>query len=536
MARVVTTAQLPRTSTDDVRAALRGGTEIALIDVREEGVFAEAHPLFAASLPLGRLELEVMERVPRLDTPIVLYDGGEGLVAAAARALRAAGYTQVSQLDGGLAGWSRDGGEVFRDVNSPSKAFGELVDAQRHTPSIAARDLRHLLDEGADLVVLDARREEEYRTMSVPGGISVPGAELVRRISAAAPAAETLVVVNCAGRTRSIIGAQSLINAGVPNRVMALRNGTIGWTLDGLALEHGQTRRAPVPSPEQEADARRAARAVADRAGVQRLDRAEFAQMLADTRRTTYRFDVRTPDEYRAWHPDGFRTAPGGQLVQETDVFAPVRGARIVLWDDVGVRADMTGSWLAQMNWDVWVLEEPATALPGVPGEWRPSLPPVPEVALIDAVTLEAELSRGDVLVLDLAPSPVYMRGHIPGAWFVSRPRLTEAALAWPRARRVVVTSPDGLAARYALADVAAAAGVHTADAVALDGGTDAWRAAGAALVPGAEHLSTPITDVYKRPYEGTDNAAVAMQAYLEWEYGLVAQLARDGTHGFFVI
>ena len=536
MARVVTTAQLPRTSTDDVRAALRGGTEIALIDVREEGVFAEAHPLFAASLPLGRLELEVMERVPRLDTPIVLYDGGEGLVAVAGRALRASGYTQVSQLDGGLAGWSRDGGEVFRDVNSPSKAFGELVEAQRHTPSIAARDLRRLLDEGADLVVLDARREEEYRTMSVPGGISVPGAELVRRISAAAPAAETLVVVNCAGRTRSIIGAQSLINAGVPNRVMALRNGTIGWTLDGLALEHGQTRRAPVPSPEQEADARRAARAVADRAGVQRLDRAVFAQMLADTRRTTYRFDVRTPDEYRAWHPDGFRTAPGGQLVQETDVFAPVRGARIVLWDDVGVRADMTASWLAQMNWDVWVLEEPATGLPGVPGEWRPSLPPMPEVALIDAVTLEAELSRGDVLVLDLAPSPVYLRGHIPGAWFVSRPRLTEAALAWPRARRVVVTSPDGLAARYALADVAAAAGVHTSDAVALDGGTDAWRAAGAALVPGAEHLSTPITDVYKRPYEGTDNAADAMQAYLEWEYGLVAQLARDGTHGFFVI
>ena len=260
-------------------------------------------------------------------------------------------------------------------------------------------------------------------------------------------------MVNCAGRTRSIIGAQSLINAGVPNRVVALRNGTIGWTLDGLALEHGQTRRAPVPSPGQEADARRAARAVADRAGVQRLDRAVFAPMLADTRRTTYRFDVRTPDEYRAWHPAGFRSAPGGQLVQETDVFAPVRGARIVLWDDAGVRADMTASWLAQMNWEVWVLDEPASGLPGAQGEWRPSLAPLPEVPLIDAATLQAELSRGDVLVLDLAPSPVYLRGHIPGAWFVSRPRLTEAALAWPRARRVVVTSPDGLAARYALAD-----------------------------------------------------------------------------------
>ena len=529
-------AQLPRTSTGDVQAALRAGTEIAVIDVREEGAFAEAHPLFAASLPLGRLELEVLDRVPRLDTPIVLYDDGEGLVTVAGAALRALGYTQGSQLDGGLAGWSRDGGELFRDVNSPSKAFGELVEAQRHTPSIAARDLRRLMDEGADLVVLDARREEEYRTMNIPGGLSAPGAELVRRVGAAAPAAGTLVVVNCAGRTRSIIGAQSLINAHVRNPVVALRNGTIGWTLEGLTLEHGQTRSAPVPSPEQEAHARRGAREVADRAGVRRLDRAALVQVLADAHRTTYRFDVRTPDEYRAWHPDGFRSVPGGQLVQETDVFAPVRGARIVLWDDAGVRADMTASWLAQMNWEVWVVDEPASGLPGAQGEWRPSLAPLPAVPLIDAATLKAELSRGDVLVLDLAPSPVYLRGHIAGAWFVSRPRLTEAALAWPQARRVVVTSPDGLAARYAVGDVAAAAGVHASDAVALDGGTGAWRAAGGPLVPGPEHLSTPITDVYKRPYEGTDNAADAMQAYLDWEYGLVEQLARDGTHGFFVI
>jgi rhodanese-related sulfurtransferase len=533
---VVTEAPVPRIGAHDVRVALRSNYEIALIDVREEGAFAKAHPLFAASLPLGRVELEVLDRVPRLETPIVLYDDGDGLVEVAAGTLRSLGYTKVSELDGGLAGWSRDGGELFRDVNSPSKAFGELVEAQRHTPSIAARDLRRLLDERADLVVLDARREDEYRTMSVPGGISAPGAELVRRVGTAAPAAETMVVVNCAGRTRSIIGAQSLINAGVPNRVVALRNGTIGWTLEGLALEHGQTRRAPVPSPEQEADARRAARAVADRAGVQRLDGALFAQMLADFRRTTYRFDVRTPDEYRGWHPTGFRNAPGGQLVQETDVFAPVRGARIVLWDDAGSRADMTASWLAQMNWEVWVLDEPRTAVALEAGDWRPARAPLPDVPLIDAAALSAAPLHDGVLVLDLAPSPEYLRGHIPNAWWVSRPRLAEAARAWPPARAVVVTSPDGLAARYALADVVAAAGLQPSDAGVLDGGTEGWRVAGGALALGAEHLSTPIDDVYKRPYEGTDNAAEAMQAYLEWEYGLVAQLARDGTHGFRVI
>ncbi len=80
--------------------------------------------------------------------------------------------------------------------------------------------------------------------------MNVPGAELVLRVHELAPSPDTLVVVNCAGRTRSIIGAQSLINAGVPNRVVALRNGTMGWTLAGFTPESGMTRRAPAVSRE----------------------------------------------------------------------------------------------------------------------------------------------------------------------------------------------------------------------------------------------------------------------------------------------
>ena len=222
--------------------------------------------------------------------------------------------------------------------------------------------------------------------MSMPGGISAPGAELVRRVSAAAPATATLVVVNCAGRTRSIIGAQSLINAGVPDRVMALRNGTIGWTLDGLALEHGQARRAPVPGPER--GPRRAVPRewwpIAPASGGSIADGVRERPLPTSPHHLPLR-RARTPEDYCAWHPAGFRSAPGGQLVQETDVFAPVRGARIVLWDDAGSRADMTASWLAQMNWDVWVLDEPATVLAGEAAEWRATPAPLPDVPLIDA-------------------------------------------------------------------------------------------------------------------------------------------------------
>jgi rhodanese-related sulfurtransferase len=408
----------------DIRNALLARDEIALIDLREEAAFALGHPLFAAQIPLRRLAIEAPWRLPRRDVPVVVYDAGEGLVAPALEQLRALGFTQVHALAGGLDGWSAAGFELFEDVNSYSKAFGELVEHHRHTPSLPASDVQALIDEKADIAILDARRFEEYATMSIPGGVSVPGAELVLRAREVAPDPDTTIIVNCAGRTRSIIGAQSLVNAGVPNRVYALRNGTIGWTLAGQTLETGQQRRAAEPAEAGIGDARARARAVSYRAGVRHIDWNELLYLRAQTTRTLYQYDVRLPEVYAAGHLPGFRNAQGGQLVQETDHNAPVRGARIVLSDDLGPRADMTASWLAQLGWDVLVLDWPGHA------------------------TLEVTLETGP----DGAPPP---RG------------------------------PEGR---------------------------------------------------YKRPYEGTDNAAAAMQAYLDWEFGLVDQLRRDGTHGFTVI
>ena len=125
--------------------------------------------------------------MPRLTTPIVVYDDGEGLAEAALPRLAALGYTNVSLLERGLSGWRSAGGEIFRDVNVPSKAFGELVEAQRHTPSLSASEVHALLESGANMVVLDARRREEYETMSIPSAISVPGAELILRAPSIAP-------------------------------------------------------------------------------------------------------------------------------------------------------------------------------------------------------------------------------------------------------------------------------------------------------------------------------------------------------------
>ena len=417
---------VPGISSATVRQALLARQEIALIDVREEHAFAQAHPLFAVQLSPSRLEIDAPWRLPRRDALIAVYDDGGCQAEPAAQRLLAMGYSATHLLDGGLAGWRDAGGELFRDVNVPSKAFGELVEHKRHTPSLPAEEVKALLDAGANMVVLDARRFDEYRTMSIPGGTSVPGAELLLRVRDLAPNPATRVSVNCAGRTRSLIGAQSLINAGIPNPVAALRNGTIGWVLAGLQLEHGQARRFGPASQHGHAAARSAAQDLAERAGALRIDADGLAAWAADKQRTLYCWDVRTPDEYQTGHLSGFGNAPGGQLVQETDVFAAVRGARIVLADDDGVRAPMTAHWLAQMGWQVaWLDGVPASAFDQT-GPWHPP----------------ANDAR------------------------------------WPG----------------------------------------------------------PPLERYRRPYEGTDAPREAMQAYLDWEFGLVAQLGRDGTHGFRVL
>ncbi|CAG9988294.1 unnamed protein product [Clonostachys byssicola] len=518
-------------SAETLRRYWANKDEVALIDVREEGPYADAHPFFALTVPVSELEAKVPALVPRLSVPIIVYDDGEGYVERAVARLEAIGYLNVSILAGGLSGYARVG-EVFRDVNVPSKAFGELVEAIRHTPSLPAREIKQLLEGDSDVVVLDSRRYEEYHTMSIPRGQSCPGGELLYRVFEAAPNATTTVIVHCAGRTRSIIGTQSLVNAGIPNRVVALENGTIGWTLEGLELDKGRIERVGQPSSSAVEQSRQHAKRWANHVGVsvvgvERLR--EFAS--AAESRTLYLLDVRDPKEYEQGHPKGFVSAPGGQLVQATDEWVGVRGARIVLYDTDGVRALMTASWLLQLGWDVQVLEHGASVPDDLPSTTQASW----KVPKSGAITVEDLERIPEPTIVDLARSPVYRKGHIPGAWFASGPELARDLQSAPGSGPIVLTSPDG---KIAAANVEYAREAITnlsREILYLSGGTAAWTARGKFLETEHQWLSEPI-DVYKRPYEGTENARKDMQGYIDWEHGLVAQIANDGIARFHVV
>ncbi len=515
-------------------ATLRGwimdGRELAILDAREEGEFGASHLFWAVPCPLSRAELRAPVLLPRIATRIVCVDDqggdgdeggdGRGLAERLAEYLASQGAVDLYVLDGGTPAWEAAGFVLFSGVNVPSKAFGEWVEHHYGTESVDAAELKAWIDSGRDMVVLDSRPLDEFRRMSIPGGVNVPGGELAYRIGDLAPDPATMIVVNCAGRTRSIMGAESLRRAGVPNPVVALRNGTMGWELAGLECERGQTRRYRSGPPATAGLALDRARAFAEASGVGVIGPLDLERYADDPDRTLYVLDVRDPAEFAEMHRPGSRNAPGGQLIQATDQWIAVHGARIALLDDDGVRARMAGAWLRQMGFrDVFVVEgglldlDPAAVM-------TPSLP--------DAELVAPTASLDDALVVDLARSVDFRAGHIPGAVWGIRTRLDALAGRLAGAKRVVATSSEGMLARLAVAELR---GLTSAPVQVLDGGTAAWIAAG--NTPAADRNDPPdaaCVDFYLRPYDRNSGIEAAMQAYLSWEINLVHEIERDGT------
>lgn len=522
-----------------LRAWLSDGDEIALIDVRDGGPFSRSHLLVASNLPLSHLEVRAPALLPRRNARIVLMDDGpddgpddgRGLADEAARLLAAHGYGSLFILAGGVAGWGAAGYELFSGVNVPSKAFGEHVEHLCDTPRIDPETLHQWQQEGRDIVLVDSRPLEEYRTVSLPGASDCPGAELLMRVPGLLRSPQTTVVVNCAGRTRSIIGTQSLRNAGIANPVVALKNGTMGWALAGFKPERGRDNMAPEPTGEALAQARQLAAGVAKRHGVRFIDVSTLRAMQAEATRTTYVFDVRQPPDFVAGHHPGSLNAPGGQLVQATDTFAAVRGARIVLVDRHEVQAVMTAHWLLQMGWpDVFVLRG---GLDG-PVEQGPAQPvALGEAALtvqsMNADELAVRLAAGDVQVIDVGESFGYRRARIPGSFYAMRSQLAQALAALPKGGAPVFVCGDGRVSRFAAQDALALG--HPGTRV-LAGGRAAWRAEGrpTEVCSGDDdpRLLCATDDMWCPPYARQSGVQEAMQQYLTWEVNLLDQLARE--------
>jgi len=505
---------------------LEDGQEIAFLDVREVVPFGAGHPLLATNLPIGHIEGEIARLVPRLGTRVIVTDGGEGLSTVAARRLAEFGYGNVAVLAGGAPAWSAAGLGLFPEIEVPSKGFGDFVAHHARPNFITPRELQRALASGEDWVLIDSRPRREYQAGNIPGSIDAPAGQMLRCFDDLVPRPTTKVVVNCMSRTRGILGASSLVAAGVPNEVYALRNGTRGWLLEGMTLERGATRFATAPTPLARQRARDRARTLARRAGLQSIDGATLARWRGDATRTTYVFDVRDRDEYEAGHAAGARNAPEGALVMSPDHYIATQNARCVIVDDDTVRATITALWLLQMGrCTSYVLDdatfeksltETGPEANSILGLDRDSGVPIIPTALA------ALIRQAGPLIIDVGDSTAYVQSHVPGARWCLRSALASVASGPP----LVLTSEDGVMARLAARDLAELG--RNGDLV-LDGGTAAWREAGLPAESGPTHLLSPRDDLWLASSERPGDQRANVTAYLEWETSLLAAIERSG-------
>ncbi|MDO9023702.1 rhodanese-like domain-containing protein [Zwartia sp.] len=520
-----------------LKSWIHDGDEIALLDVREHGQYGEEHLFYVVSIPYSKLEIEVQRLVPRKTVRLVLIGDGETeLTDKARQRLFEMGYSNIHVLEGGVPAWRAAGFEVFAGVNLPSKAFGELAEHAFNTPRISAQELNDKIVNKENIVVLDGRPYSEYKKMSIPTAVCCPNGELPLRIDDIVKDPETTIVINCAGRTRSIIGAQTLINLGIPNKVLALENGTQGWYLEDLQLNHGDTKRHPLHVAKENLAARqRRAKTLADNYGIKFVDGAQVKEWLKEKDRTTFLCDVRTPEEFDSGSIPGAQHSPGGQLVQATDQYVGVKGARIVVFDQENVRAPAMATWLTMLGWEVVVCENALTF------PWKPESKTDTLLAQKDVPTLELEIKqieaseiismvqKGAVLI-DIRPSMKYRESHIKDAQWSIRPKLSVIADKFKN-QKVILIAEDDLMAKLAAKDLIELGAQH----ISINTETkEQWVHAG--LEVNGSPSNPPdeaCIDYLFFVHDRHDGNKAAARQYLAWEMNLLAQIDQQERESF---
>ena len=514
-------------------------TPFALIDVREPGEYNTSHIPASTLIPRRRLEFDLNAAVPHPGTLIVLCDDDGRRVSQAVATVEAMGFDNVGWLNGGINRWMSLDYPTEWGVNVPSKDFGEKVEVVHHVPEIDAIELRARMDRGEKMVILDTRTPEEYRRFCIPGGRSVPGGELALRITdiTAELDPDTTVVVNCAGRTRSIIGTRVLQRMALNHQVVGLKNGTSGWVLAGYDLESGATRdRLPNVSENGRAAAEAYAERCAIEDGVRFLDVAGLDAMAdRSVTESIYFIDVRTSEEYDRARIPGFRWFPGGQCVQRSDDVAVVKNAPIVFCCDGKARAVLTASWFRQLG------HQEVYAVNGGTQAWVAAGRPLESGMSIGAMNdgsiagdTESELlaearravptvSARDLdqnhpdLIIFVDTSQEFARGHVPGSRWVPRGWLEWQITDHVRTNdaSIVVTCVDG---RQSLLAAATLRQIGYSNTRVLAGGVTSWQAARLPVEEGLSGVTRTPADVV---FSGPDRTYADMQHYLRWETAL---------------
>lgn len=514
---------------------LSTGTRQALLDVRERGEYALAHIPTACPLPRGLIEVNLECLVPWRDTPLVLYcdDGHRSALAAAT--CRSLGYGDVRVLEGGLSAWTATDNEPEYGVNVFGKTLGERLVS---TGQVAQVEVDELADMSPDeVIVLDSRTAPEYRKGHIPGAINMPSGEMPAALLSlpAETRAETTVVVHCAGRTRSILGANLVAEMGF-RRAFALRNGTMAWRLSGRRLETDEKRWRHSVDNDGHAAAVAFARTFVEPTSATPIETADLRHRLT-LRRPPYLVDVRLDEAFRTDSIAGARHCAVGQLANAADEMLAVRAAEIVCYSTRDVRAQIGAALLSRIGYPrVRWLEGGLRAWKDIGGPTSSTggsqrVPPYADVrSTVRSISPRALCDDSTLRVLDVRRSSEYAVAHIPGSIWIPRGDLERRA---PQAlhadEQVVVVSDRGVRAALSVKTLAD----RGYDSVrVLDGGLAAWAKENRTLEQGLSGADVSLREakedaelVAQRPAL-LERDTEDMLRYLDWEERLGEQFA----------
>ena len=529
-----------RISPVELKELMESSRAHAVLDVRDPMEFHEKQIFMTTNAPRGAVEFLAERLVPVKATPVVCMDEGGPRAERVASLFEECGYTDVSVLEGGLGAWEAGGFPTASGTNVPSKDFGERIHVENAVPEITAPELYALIEGDTPPRIFDTRTEVEFERFCVPTGRSLPGGELILHAWDLDQDKETPLIINCAGRTRSIIGTQALHRLGVTH-ARALKNGGMGIMLEGLELEEGKPSEIPAPSEQSRAHGEVLGAQVAEEEGVPFVSVEELRALQAEAgSRTLYVLDVRLAPEFSGGHIPGAISIPGGQAAQRTDEVIAVRAGKIVAYCDKNARGVMAAYWLRQMGLDVSVLRGGLTAWCEAggalekPSEAASGESPAGagEILLLEGSRAQTRAySAGEAsarrprfgAVLDVDLSSSFERGHLPDSVWVSRGRIEEEApeRVGNQRARVLCVCEDG---RKSALSALALQRLGYRRAGYLEGGKAAWREAGHSLDTGREGLDAQPRDVQLKPY---DIGRSAMEGYLTWEENLGKKYAR---------
>jgi rhodanese-related sulfurtransferase len=518
----------------ELRQMQESGSPHALVDVRERSEYALDQILGAVPIPRGLLEMRIGAIVPWGDVPVIVYCDDGYRSSRAAETLEQIGYRDVSVLDGGINAWKDAGYETHYGVNVIGKDYGEKVAVQNGIVQLTPQQVQEMR-ERENVFILDSRTSEEFEKSHVPGAYSVPGGELPVKVLGLLEQPENKdakIVVNCAGRTRSILGADILRRMGLSD-VYALENGTMAWTMAGLDLEHGPARDLDAPQPE--AARQRAAEFAENFAREEDVSgiSVEDLRQLKDQNSWHYVVDVRLPEEYAQGHIPGAISCPGGQLANALDEYIGVRQARFVCVSNGTTRAKIGAALCKRIGYpDVVYLDGGLDAWREQVGELETARPASVILGLSEARKAVETISPANLKawlnsdqpprIMDVRRSSEFADRHIPGSTWIPRGDLERRIERYfpERSTDLVVVSNSGERATLAVVTVQS---MDYQRVAVLDRGLDGWQEAGFETEEGLEGADVTLqeakedADLVNRP-NALARSREDMIAYLEWE------------------